>query len=88
MLPTVLRLTHIHGQHTGNIIDCSEIFIQRPFSLNVRAKTWSTYETHNTAKLLIAIAANGFIMYVSPLHGGRASDNHISNSCGFFLNYL
>lgn len=51
---------------TTCIIDCSEIFIQRPFSLKARAKTWNTYKSHNTAKCLIAIAPNGFIMYVSP----------------------
>lgn len=72
---------------TTCIIDCSEIFIQRPFSLKASAKTWSTYKSHNTAKFLIAIAPNGFIMYVSPLYGGRASDNFITKSCGF-LNYL
>lgn len=54
---------------TTCIIDCSDIFIQRPFSLKARAQTWS------------------FIMYVSPLYGGRASDNYITKHCGF-LNYL
>ena len=44
-------------------------------------------KTHNTAKFLIAFAPSGFIMYVSPLYGGRASDYHISKSC-VFLNYL
>ena len=72
---------------TTCIIDCSEIYIQRPFSLKVRAQTWSTYKSHNTAKFLIAIAPNGFIMYVSPLYGGRASDNYITKKCGF-LDYL
>ena len=55
--------------------------------MKARAKTWSTYKSHNTAKGLIAIAPNGFIMYVSPLYGGRASDNFITKSCGF-LNYI
>jgi len=44
-------------------------------------------KTHNTAKLLIAFAPNGFIMYVSPLYGGRASDYHISKSCAFLIIY-
>lgn len=48
---------------TTCIIDCSEIFIQRPFSLKARAQTWSTYKGNNTAKFLIAIAPNGFIMF-------------------------
>jgi hypothetical protein len=51
------------------------------------AQTWSTYKSNNTAKFLIAIAPSGFIMYVSPLYGGRASDNYITKHCGF-LNYL
>ena len=73
---------------TTCIIDCSEIFIQRPFSLKARAPTWSTYKSHNTAKFLIAIAPNGFIMYISPLYGGRASDNFITKNCGFLNNLL
>ncbi|XP_052225020.1 uncharacterized protein LOC127840648 [Dreissena polymorpha] len=72
---------------TTCIIDCSEIFIPRPFSLKARAQTWSTYKSHNTAKFLVAIAPNGFIMFISPLYGGRASDNFITKSSGF-LNYL
>ena len=73
---------------TTCIIDCSEIFIQRPFSLKARAQTWSTNKSHNTAKFLIAIAPNGFIMYISPLYGGRASDNFITKNCGFLNNLL
>jgi len=54
---------------TTCIIDCSEIFIQRRFSLEARAQTWSTYKSNNTAIFLIAIAPSGFIMYISPLYG-------------------
>ena len=68
---------------TTCIIDCSEIFIQRRFSLEARAQTWSTYKSNNTAIFLIAIAPSGFIMYISPLYGGRASDNFITKNCGF-----
>lgn len=63
---------------TTCIIDYSEIFIQRPCRLNVRAKTWSTYKNNNTAKFLIAIAPSGFIMFVSSLFSGRASDTYIT----------
>lgn len=72
---------------TTCIIDCSEIFIQRPVQLKARGKTWSTYKNNNTGKFLIAIAPNGFIMFVSPLFGGRASDNYITKHSGF-LDYL
>lgn len=83
-MPLSFRLSF---PNTTCIIDCSEIFIQRAFSLKARAQTWSTYKSHNTAKFLIAIAPNGFIMYVSPLYGGRASDNYITKNCGL-LEYL
>lgn len=72
---------------TTCIIDCSEIFIQRPFKLKARAQTWSTYKNNNTAKFLVAIAPNGFIMFISKLYGGRASDVFITKSSGF-LDYL
>lgn len=32
------------------IIDCAEIFIQRPSNLDARAKTWSNYKHHNTIR--------------------------------------
>jgi len=41
--------------HTTCIIDCSEIFIQRPTALSARAKTYSNYKHHNTVRFLIAI---------------------------------
>ena len=49
--------------NTTCIIDCTEIFIQRPTSLLARAQTYSNYKGHNTAKCLVAIAPNGLIMY-------------------------
>lgn len=73
--------------HTTCIIDCTEIFIQRPSSLLARAQTYSNYKGHNTAKCLVCIAPNGLIMYISQCYGGRASDNYITKDCGF-LEYL
>ena len=37
------------------IIDCFEVFIDRPSCLLARAQTWSSYKHHNTAKFLIGI---------------------------------
>ena len=34
------------------IIDCTEIFIERPKSLINQASTWSDYKHHNTVKFL------------------------------------
>ena len=41
------------------IIDCTEIFIERPTNLDVRARTFSNYKSHNTVKFLIGITPNG-----------------------------
>ena len=40
------------------IIDCSEVFIERATSFEARAKTYSQYKKHNTAKFLIGTLWN------------------------------
>ena len=45
------------------IIDCSEIFIERPKNLTARAQTWSNYKHNNTSKYLIVIAPAGAISF-------------------------
>ena len=72
---------------TTIIVDCTEVFIQRPFSLKARAQTCSTYKSHNTVKFLLGIAPSGYIMFLSDSYGGRASDKYITKSSGF-LHYL
>ena len=52
------------------IIDCTEVFIDRPSDLKVRAQTWSNYKQHNTVKFLIAVTPQGTISYVSKAWGG------------------
>ena len=41
------------------IIDCSEIFIERPKNLIARAQTRSNYKHNNTSKYLIGITPAG-----------------------------
>ena len=67
---------------TRTIIDCTEVFIERPSSLLARQQTYSSYKHHNTAKWLVAITPFGSISYVSDAWGGRASDKHIVNNSG------
>uniref|UniRef100_A0A3P9H6T7 DDE Tnp4 domain-containing protein n=1 Tax=Oryzias latipes TaxID=8090 RepID=A0A3P9H6T7_ORYLA len=62
------------------IIDCTEVFVQRPKNLRKRSLTYSNYKHHNTYKLLYCIAPNGYVMFVSKLFGGRASDNFITEN--------
>ena len=69
------------------IIDCTEVNIETPSSLDTQAKCWSDYKHHCTVKFLVAITPNGMVSYVSKCYGGRATDKHIFNDCGF-LNLL
>ena len=43
------------------IIDCAEVFIERPKSLLNQASTWSDYKHHNTIKFLVGITPSGYI---------------------------
>ena len=64
------------------IIDCFEVFIQRPATLMARAQTWSSYKHHNTAKFLVGITPQGSVSFVSKAYGGRASDRFVIENCG------
>ena len=70
------------------IIDCFEIFIERPTSLLARAQTWSNYKKHNTVKYLIGITPQGSVAFISEGSGGRVSDVHLTEHCGILDNLL
>ena len=53
-----------------------------PASIADRNYLYSHYKSHQTCKVLLGIAPNGLITFVSDSYGGRASDTHISNHCG------
>lgn len=71
--------------HVRCIIDCSEVFIETPSSLDTQAQCWSEYKHHCTIKFLVAITPNGMFSFVSNCYGGRASDKFITKDCGFYL---
>ncbi|XP_028418362.1 uncharacterized protein LOC114543675 [Dendronephthya gigantea] len=67
---------------TRVIIDCTEIFIEKPNSFRSQSATFSTYKSHNTAKGLVGISPSGAVTFVSDLYAGRSSDQQITIDCG------
>ncbi|XP_077354673.1 uncharacterized protein LOC144002881 [Festucalex cinctus] len=83
-----LTFQEAFGNKVAIIIDCFEVFVERPSSLAARAMTWSNYKHHNTVKFLVGIAPQGVITFVSDAWGGRSSDKHITENCSILKNIL
>lgn len=77
-----------HFRNCVVIIDCFEIFCERPKPLKARAQTYSNYKHHNTVKFLIGIAPQGVITFISRGWGGRVSDQHLTENCGILDHLL
>lgn len=71
------------GKKITVIIDCFEVFIDRPSNLLARAQTFSSYKHHNTIKVLIGISPQGTITFITEACGGRTSDKFLTENCGF-----
>ena len=70
------------------IIDCFEIFIERPSNQLAKAQTFSTYKHHNTVTYFIGVTPQGTISFISEGWGGRVSDKHVIESCGLLNNLI
>lgn len=77
------RFVEAFGQNVAVIIDCFEIFIERPSNLKARAQTFSHYKHNNTIKYLIGITPQGVVSFLSKGYGGRASDKFVTEDSGF-----
>ena len=58
-----------------SIIDCFEVFIERPFGLTAQAQTWSNYKHHHTIKYLIGITPAGSTFFHKVGVGGYLIKN-------------
>jgi len=71
------------------IMDCTELFTEKPSDLSERKHTFSNYKHHQTFKFLVVLSthAQPCVVYVSRMYGGRASDKIITSQSRDFLDY-
>ena len=74
-MPSIFK-TAGHGK-LRCIIDCFEVFIERPKKLDAQTATWSDYKSHNTIKFLIGISPTGFITFPSHMVTEQVTDSFV-----------
>lgn len=77
-MPNCFRACGGDLMRTRVIVDCFEIFAERPKPLTARAQMWSHYKSHSTVKVLIGISPAGAVTFLSDVWGGRATDKAIT----------
>ena len=67
---------------TRVILDCTELWLQKPSSLYLNSELYSHYKGTNTMKGLIGIIPSGAVSFVSKLYAGSISDTAITKASG------
>ncbi|CAN7984960.1 unnamed protein product [Ixodes hexagonus] len=65
------------------IIDCTEMSVEMPPSVETQNLWYSQYKGYFTVKYLIGIAPSGLVTFLSDGFGGRTSDTAITVESGF-----
>lgn len=73
---------HKHFSSVRIIIDCTELFTQKPSSLLVNSQMYSSYKSHSTFKALVGIAPHGPFTFISSLFSGSISDVELTKVSG------
>ena len=60
------------------IIDCIEMYIEKPTSPYAQRATWSEYKEHNTIKALVGITPSGYFSSLSKFWSGSTSERKIT----------
>ena len=64
------------------ILDCTEIFVEAPSSLELESEVFSSYKNHTTWKGMFGITPAGAVSFFSALYCGSISDKEISRCSG------
>ena len=64
------------------VIDCTDIEVATPSFMSHQSATYSTYRGMNSFKVLIGVAPNAVITFVSNLYPGSTSDKEIVRNSG------
>ena len=72
------------GEYTSCriIIDCTDIEVAKPSLMSEQRATYSTYRGMNSYKVIIGVAPNAVITFVSELYPGSISDKEIVKQSG------
>ena len=69
---------------TRIILDCTEVLVETPSSLENKSRVYSNYKSHSTFKALIGINNVGAATLVSKLYGGCTSDVELTRKSGLY----
>ena len=78
-MPEIFKITY---PSTRCILDCTELYCERPSSLSTKSSLYSHYKIHVTYKGLIGVSSSGSITFVSHLYDGLISDKVIVRKSG------
>ena len=76
------------GNKATIVLDCLEVFINRPPNLLLRTQTWSSCKHHNTINVVIWLTTQCRIFYVSQYWGGWTWDKFFAAESYGILNKL